>query len=199
MNLFIVSISLLSFAALGYTFLVLIYPISKDKMSDLINGFVADPANEILPGLWLGNRKAALDDQWIAEKNIKCVFNCTKDIPFLHQIQRKYRVPVDDNLQKEEIRNMELWSYEIVYKMSLEYRTGEPILVHCAAGMQRSAACIAMFLIATKNMNVEEAIEYIRERRPIAFRPWVNFRPAIESFYNSYHKDVAPRLVWSEY
>ncbi len=188
-----------SFTALGYYFIVLIYPISKDKMADLINGFIADPANEILPGLWLGNRKAALDEKWIAEKKIKTVFNCTKDIPFLHQIQRKYRVPVDDNLQAEEIRNLELWSYEVVYKLSLEYKTGEPILVHCAAGMQRSAACIALFLIATRNMNVEQAVEFIRERRPIAFRPWVNFRPAIESFYNSYQKDVAPKFIWKDY
>ncbi len=192
---------ILTFAigALGYWCIVLIYPISKDNMADLINGFVADPANEILPGLWLGNRKAALDEKWIAEKRIKTVFNCTKDIPFLHQVQRKYRVPVDDNLQAEEIRNLELWSYEIVYKLSLEYKTGEPILVHCAAGMQRSAACIALFLIATRNMNVDQAVDFIRERRPIAFRPWVNFRPAIESFYNSYHKDVAPKMVWKDY
>jgi hypothetical protein len=164
-------------------------------MANLINGFIANPADEIVPGLWLGNRNAALDTKWQGERGIKCVFNCTKDIPFLPNVQRKYRVPVDDNLQADEIRNLELWSYEIVYKMTREYQTGQPILVHCAAGMQRSAACVAMFLMATRNMNPDQAIDFIRSKRQIAFRPWANFKPAIEGFYNSYQRDIAPTVA----
>ena len=151
-------------------------------------------ADEIVPGMWLGNRNAALNEQWHGEKGIKCVFNCTKEIPFLPNVQRKYRVPVDDNLQSEEIRNLGFWSYEIVMKMVREYQTGQPMLVHCAAGMQRSAACVALFLMATKSLTVDEAIAYIRERRPIAFFPNANFREALDSFYNSYQKDVAPSM-----
>jgi len=154
-----------------------------------------NPADEIIPGLWLGSRIAALDPRWIGEKGIKSIFNCTKDIPILPTIPRQYRVPVDDNLQEQEIRNLELWSYEIVYKIMREYKTGEPILVHCAAGMQRSAASIAMFLIVAKNMTPDDAIRYIQQRRPIAFRPWVNFRPAIDGFYRAYQRDISPLHV----
>ena len=150
-------------------------------------------ADEILPNLWLGNIKAATDAKWLAEKGIKCVFNCTKDIPFVPTIQRQYRVPVDDNLQAEEIRNLNLWSYEIVYKMLREYKTGQPMLVHCYAGMQRSAACLAMFLIATKNMTPDQAYEFIKDKRPIAFQNSVNFRDAIESFHDSYERDIVSR------
>jgi hypothetical protein len=153
-----------------------------------MQGAPPNPADEILPGMWLGNRVAALDERWLRDHNIKSVFNCTKDIPFVPSIPRKYRVPVDDNLQAEEIRNMELWSYETVYKMSLEYKTGQPMLVHCAAGMQRSAAAIALFLIAVRNMTPDQAIQYIQERRPIAFRPGPNFYKAIEGFYKSYQR-----------
>jgi hypothetical protein len=66
--------------------------------------------------------------------------------------------------------------------LSREYQTGQPILVHCAAGMQRSAAVVAMFLIATQGMKWESAIEYIRQRRPIAFYPSANFLQAIQGF-----------------
>ena len=152
----------------------------------------SNPADEILPGLWLGNRIAALDEKWLGEKGIKAVFNCTKDIPFSLTVQRRYRIPIDDNLQPVEIRNLELWSYEVVVKLTREYKTGQPILVHCAAGMQRSAACVAMFLIASKGFNVDEAIAFIQSRRPIAFRPFVNFRDSIQSFHDSFHKEVAP-------
>lgn len=154
----------------------------------------SNPADEVIPGLWLGNRKAALDHQWLGERQIRCVFNCTKDIPFVPSIQRKYRVPVDDNLEPEEIRNLELWSYEVVYKMTREYKTGQPMLVHCAAGMQRSAACVAMFLMATRNMTPEQAMHHIRSIRPIAFLPNANFRDALDGFYTSYQRDIAPSM-----
>jgi rhodanese-related sulfurtransferase len=149
---------------------------------------ITNNADEILPGFWLGNKKAALDSNWIHSNRIQCVFNCSKDIPFLPTVQRQYRVPVHDNLQKDEIRNLTLWSWEVVTKLINNYKTGQPLLVHCAAGMQRSAACTAMFLIAVKNMTADEAIEYIRSKRPIAFRPFVNFRDSIDAFYNSYQK-----------
>lgn len=152
-------------------------------------------ADEILPGLWLGNRNAALNSRWIGEQGIKCVFNCTKDIAVLPEIQRRYRVPVDDNLRPEEIRNLELWSYEIVLKMTREYQTGQPILVHCAAGMQRSAACVAMFLMATKGFTPDEAISFIQAKRPIAFRPEANFRASLEGFYTSYQQQITPKML----
>ena len=155
----------------------------------------ANPADEILPGIWLGSYKAASSEHWLSEHGIKCVFNCTKDIAFHPSIPKKYRVPVDDNLKEEEIRNLELWSYEIVYKLLKEYKAGQPILVHCAAGMQRSAASMAMFLIVLKNMKPSEAIAYIRSKRPIAFRPAVNFEKAIHGFYQSYKNDTLSQFI----
>jgi protein tyrosine/serine phosphatase len=147
-----------------------------------------NPADEILPGIWLGSRYAATDGNWLLSHRIKSVFNCTKDIPFHHIVSRKYRIPVDDNLEAREIRNLELWSYEIIYKILNEYKQGEPILIHCAAGIQRSAATVAMVLIVLRNMNAEEAIRFIQSKRSVAFRPAVNFRNAIDGFYKSYKK-----------
>ena len=113
----------------------------------------------------------------------------------MEAIPRKYRIPLDDNLEPVEIRNMALWADEIVLKITREYKTGQPVLVHCAAGMQRSAASVAMFLIATRNMTPETAIQYIKERRPIAFRGGVNFEDAIDSFYDSFQRDIRPKIT----
>lgn len=150
---------------------------------------VGDPANEILPGLWLGNGKAALDKHFLERNSIVTVFNCTKDILFADTIRRQYRVPVDDNLQTAEIRNMELWSFEIVAKLAKELNAGHKTLVHCAAGMQRSAAVMAMYLIATRQMTTDQAIAYIKEKRPIAFMPMANFEKAIRGFESTLAKN----------
>ena len=143
-------------------------------------------ADQILPGLWLGNMKASQDEVFLRNAKIEAVFNCTKDLPFHPSIKRRYRVPVDDNLQQAEIRNMELWSYEIAVKMNNEYKEGRPILVHCAAGMQRSPAAIAFFLMATKRMSASQAMAFIKERRPIVFFPSANFGQAIKGFEESF-------------
>ena len=154
-----------------------------------MKSYANSPADEILPGLWLGNRTASQDSTFLRSKRIGAVFNATKDIPFQSGVDRRYRIPVDDNLQEEEIRNMELWSYEIVYKLRMEMKRAEAegtgVLVHCAAGMQRSAAVVAMYLIALEHMKSEDAIHFIQERRPIAFRPRANFLRAIQGFEQS--------------
>jgi len=159
--------------------------IVSDKIMNMITG---QNAHEIVPGLWLGNRGASQDTYWMRHNNIQSVFNCTKDLPFSSLPLRFYRVPVDDNLQEEEIRNMELWAPEIVMKLTREYNTGYPVLVHCFAGMQRSAAVVAMFLIAKYRCSTDEAIAYIRQRRPIAFQSAPNFYDAILGFEKTFHR-----------
>ena len=139
-------------------------------------------AHEILPGLWLGNRIAALNDRWLKQQ------------PFSHFIKKQYRLPVDDNLKAEEIRNMTLWSHEAVYKVLAEYNKNQKVLVHCAAGMQRSATVVGMLLIAMKGMTWQQAINYIQGIRLIAFRDQANFKDSLIAFDTSYHREILPHI-----
>jgi protein-tyrosine phosphatase len=140
-------------------------------------------ANEIIPGIWLGNREASMDVQFLKEKTIRSVFNCTKDLPFAETECKKFRIPVDDNLAEEEIRNLELWSSEAMVKLARAHREG-PVLVHCFAGMQRSAAIVAMYIIMKLSMDADTAMKYIVKRRPIAFAygKHPNFERSIRGF-----------------
>ena len=153
-----------------------------------------EDAHEILPRLWLGNIKAAMNEDFIKRENILVVFNCTKNLPFSPSIPVKYRVPVDDNLQEEEIRNMELWSAEIAYKIMAEYQQGRTVLVHCAAGKQRSAASIAFMLIAYLKIRGLDAMKMIKERRPVAFLPRANFGRSIDYFDRKFHGEMMPEI-----
>jgi hypothetical protein len=151
-------------------------------------------ANEILPNLWLGNARASMSEPFIAEKGIQVVFNCTKNLPFSPMIPIKYRIPVDDNLEEEEIRNMELWSGEIAFKIMAEYKQGRHILVHCMAGMQRSAASVAFMLIAHLHMRGLDAMKMIKEKRSIAFHPRANFGRSIQYFDQRFHEEMLPEI-----
>jgi hypothetical protein len=147
-------------------------------------------ADEILPNVWLGNLRAAQDETFLRNANIQVVFNCTKDAPFHSSIRRRYRVPVDDNLEESEIRNLELWAYEITYKLLNEYKQGRPIFIHCHAGMQRSPAVTAMFLMVLYRMGVDQAKAYIKNKRPIAFFAQANFEQAMRGFERSLSKSL---------
>jgi dual specificity MAP kinase phosphatase len=135
-----------------------------------------------------------MDEDFIRHNNIVVVFNCTKNLPFSPMIPIKYRIPVDDNLQPEEIRNMTLWSHETVYKVMKEHNEGNTILIHCFAGMQRSAAIMGMYLIAKKGMTWNQVISYIQSIRPIAFNPQANFKESLIAFDKSYHEEILPKL-----
>lgn len=153
------------------------------------------PAHEILPGLWLGNRTASQDRLWLQQNQITTVFNCTKDLPFLQggPIRNFYRIPLDDNLQEDEIRNLELWSWETAYKLQKERAAGNRILVHCAAGMQRSAAVIAIYLISIYRCTTDEAIAFIKSKRPVAFWHGANFYNSIKGFEKTFRKMISDR------
>ena len=160
-------------------------------------------ADEIIPRMWLGNVRASQDEDFIRRENIDVIFNCTKDLPFLYEerqstpflnIPKQYRVPVDDNLEEEEIRNLKLWSPEIAHKLLTLYNQGHTILVHCYAGMQRSAACVAIFLIALKHMSGQDAMKYIRSRRSVAFQPRANFGRSIEFFEHDFFNRILPSI-----
>ena len=152
-----------------------------------------NPADEILPGLWLGNIVASQSAEFLVKNNIRAVFNCTKNIPFHEAVRTQYRLPVDDNLKEEEIRNMALWSFEVVYRLRLEHVKG-PVLVHCHAGMQRSACVVALYLIALNKWKLEDAIQFIKKKRPIAFTPAVNFMKSIQIFEKTYDEQVRPKI-----
>lgn len=158
------------------------------------NKMESNIADEIIPRLWLGNSKASMNEDFIRNNNIVVVFNCTKNLPFSPIIPTKYRIPVDDNLEEAEIRNMELWSNEIAYKIIREYAEGKTILVHCAAGMQRSAASVAFMLIAYYKLGSVEAMRIIKEKRNIAFYPRANFGRSIDYFDRKFHGEILPEV-----
>jgi hypothetical protein len=152
---------------------------------------ISNDADEIMPGLWLGNRRAALNDNWLREQNISVVVNCTKDIPFSGVPIKRYRVPVDDNLELSEINNMTLWAPEIAFKILQEYFKGNKILIHCYAGIQRSAAAMTFVLLVLKYpTNHQTVMKFIQSRRPVAFYNQANFLKSIQEFERYYYSSI---------
>ena len=151
---------------------------------DTTNRFDITAAQEILPGLWISGQESAYNIPFLKAKKISCIINCTETMPFLEgykEITVKIRVPVRDNLQKDEIKKL----YSLLNVTINKIYTLLPkhnILIHCQAGRQRSGTVIAAYLMKFGNLSKTEAIAILRSKRPCVCFPQVNFGPALEKF-----------------
>lgn len=143
----------------------------------------SDNANEIIPGLWLGNAKASLDKQFLESNNIKYIFNCTKDLPFVDDRQyKKFRLPVDDNLQKEEIIRMNKLLPKYIPIIHHALQNHQNVLIHCFAGKQRSACLLTAYLTYASHLPLLTVIQSVKRKRPVAFTPLINFRKSLVDY-----------------
>ena len=142
-----------------------------------------NPCDEILPNLYLGSVKAlgtydykALDYYMVVDL-IKHTFLPEKPNTHIY-----INLPVHDS--PDECKKLLSLIHEthVLEKMHLALQENKPVLVHCFAGMQRSCALVACYLIKYNNMTPDEAIDYIKLKRPIAFFGKVNFMELILSF-----------------
>jgi len=114
--------------------------------------------DEIIPGLWLGNYKAALDIDFLKQNKIDLIINCTPNIPFINNEKslniETYRIPVNDSLLERDFILMEKY-FKIAIPMLLQTYTIEnkKILIHCHMGKQRSAILTAALLKALIDNN----------------------------------------------
>jgi protein-tyrosine phosphatase len=149
-------------------------------------------ADEILPGLWLGNRAVSQSEEFMRQNNISVIVNATKDIPSKFLGRRFYmRIPVDDPgalspahmPHNDDIKYMKAVMPLVVDFILRARSQGKNVLVHCHAGAQRSAIIVAAYLLHRGHArSVPEAIRHVIQKRSIAFFSGqsVNFRAVFD-------------------
>lgn len=152
----------------------------KNAIVDTMEIIYCDSYNEIIPNIYLGNKNSA-QDKVLLDK-IYLVINCSEEIPFYSDKTHNFRVNVPDNLSLQCNLNILVYLHNILPTMIKCYDEGKPILVHCRAGMQRSATVVACFLMKKFGFNKDSAIQFIKAKRPIAFFPGPNFNLSLELF-----------------
>ena len=132
---------------------------------------------EIIPGLNLGNYSSAKENM----DDVDMIVNCTIDLPFTKPSRRRVnlRLPVDDDGEPSTMDAFVALVPPILEEIHTEVSNGRIVLCHCLAGQQRSCGVVAAYLMKYHGMGVEEAIAYVRNKKPDAFHWDANFRPAL--------------------
>jgi hypothetical protein len=73
-------------------------------------------------------------------------------------------LPMTSALQEMILRGLE----EVLATIHAEVGAGEPTLVHCHAGKDRTGLALTAYLVRYHGLDVEEAIERVRSANPIA-------------------------------
>jgi predicted protein tyrosine phosphatase len=128
---------------------------------------------EIIPDfLYLSDIKCASDDALLSQAGFTHVISIlSAPIPWLgpspNSSCRVLHVRCDDSDEEDIISHFEITNrfIEDAYRESANGRKKNKILCHCLAGVSRSPTVIAAYLMASKGMKRDEALDLLRERR----------------------------------
>nr|XP_056704582.1 dual specificity protein phosphatase 4 [Euleptes europaea] len=119
---------------------------------------------EILPFLYLGSAHHAARRDMLDALGITALLNVSSDCPNHFEGHFQYKcIPVEDN-HKTDISS---WFMEAIEYIDSVKACHGRVLVHCHAGISRSATICLAYLIMKKRVKLEEAFEFVKQRRSI--------------------------------
>ncbi|XP_062867339.1 dual specificity protein phosphatase 4 [Trichomycterus rosablanca] len=119
---------------------------------------------EILPFLFLGSAFHASKKDVLDGMGISAVLNVSSNCPNHFEGAYQYKcIPVEDN-HKEDISS---WFIEAIDFIDSVKDSNGRVLVHCQAGISRSATICLAYLMKKKRVRLDEAFEFVRQRRSI--------------------------------
>lgn len=138
--------------------------------------------SQVLPFLFLGSSVASLDLLSLKERGITHVINATRSHPNFHGTQIKYlRVAIRDT----EGEDLKPALPKVCAFIEEARRGGGSALVHCSAGVSRSATLVLAYLLIVRRIPLLRALEICRNARP-QVSPNAGFMSQLSSLEKDY-------------
>ncbi|CAE7031161.1 Dusp14 [Symbiodinium sp. CCMP2592] len=123
--------------------------------------------DQILPYLYLGGMAAATDVEGIQRQGLGAICCCCRtvefpDAQFIPGVSY-YRVDVED-MSREPLDYFLKEATDFIHSFIVRE---QPVLVHCRAGVSRSASVVLAYLVACQRMTLADAFVLLRSRRCI--------------------------------
>lgn len=133
----------------------------------------------ILPRVYLGSRLAALDEKWLKEHNITHILTIAIGMKPAFPKSFTYKVIKIKDHQNQNLLEHFDSTYNYIEK-ALASGTGN-VLVHCQAGISRSASVMIAYLMKSRDLEYNEALSFITSKRSIVC-PNLGFRYQLQLY-----------------
>ena len=129
-----------------------------------VSPFACADCDEIVPGLWIGNEHAAVDDEVLQQHHITHIVNLNpSSSPIAFPDKYKYFAVNLRDCVFEILGDEFFGALEFVNNAVGE---GGCVLIHCRKGKSRSAALCIAYLMRHKHMQFSEALGLVTSKRP---------------------------------
>ncbi|BFZ01448.1 hypothetical protein BsWGS_04487 [Bradybaena similaris] len=152
------------------------------------HGFVLDLAEdlqvaEVKPGVIMGSQDVAHDFDLLKQHGVTHILNVATGVENLFPDQFIY--------QTQEFLDLPEFPIFQGFESAINFieeaiKANGCVLVHCNAGVSRSAAVIMAYLIKKEGMTINDAFSYLRSKRP-AICPNPGFLIQLQNLYDSLH------------
>lgn len=123
------------------------------------------PISEITPRIYLGSFEAATDSVLLRKLGITHIINCAKDAIYDSGDVAQIRLELDDIPQENLFRVLE--PSRMVMRRILTTDSDYKILVHCMAGISRSASVVIYYLMKLKGWTYDETFADVVKKRSV--------------------------------
>ncbi|XP_011610489.1 dual specificity protein phosphatase 10 [Takifugu rubripes] len=147
----------------------------------------------ILPFLYLGNEHDAQDFNLLQRFHVGYILNVTTHLPLYHYDTGLFvykRLPVTDS-NKQNLRQYFEEAFEFIEEA---HQAGMGLLIHCQAGVSRSATIVIAYLMKHTWMTMTDAYKFVKTRRPI-ISPNLNFMGQLLEFEEDLNNGITPRIL----
>ncbi|KZV59928.1 hypothetical protein PENSPDRAFT_659853 [Peniophora sp. CONT] len=153
--------------------------------------------NEIVPGLWVGDLMSTKDLEALRDNNIHSILTAMRGRIAINETFLRQQILLDDTEDADVLQHL----IPAITFINAELEKGRGVLVHCQAGMSRSATIAAAYLMYTRNIDVASAIEILQKARP-QVQPNPGFVNQLEIFHQANFRvskrDKATRMFYLE-
>lgn len=124
-----------------------------------------DPASRILDYLYLGSEWNASNLDELRQNGITHILNVTREIDNFFPASFKYK---NVRVYDEEATDL-LHHFDDTFRFlkTAKEEKGGRALVHCKMGISRSATCTVSYLMKVYEMDLKDALNYTKSRRPV--------------------------------
>ncbi|KAK4683654.1 dual specificity phosphatase 12, partial [Tremellales sp. Uapishka_1] len=159
---------------------------------DMVKDGEIEHLQEIVPGLWVGDLVAAMDTEGLEQRGITNIVSLLRPALKFPPQFANYTLEIDDGPATDILSHLPACVSFIDSVLSPKPGNADPthsakpggVLVHCQAGMSRSATVTAAYLMTKYDLDPMQAVDMIKEKRPVV-EPSDTFWHQLGLLYNA--------------